>query len=165
MNQVSKYMNSNNLSKRERQKIADKKYRNSPHGKAKLIEDRKTAERKGYMKNYHISTGQKSKQKIYRETERARSLRGIRETPERKRQWLLNKYNLTVEDYNLLLEKQNNLCAICGGISNGRWNCLFVDHCHKTGRVRGLLCFKCNTAIGMLDDNTDSLNRAIEYLK
>lgn len=51
-------------------------------------------------------------------------------------------------------------CAICG--SKVR---LVVDHCHKTGRIRGVLCAKCNSAIGLLGDDTERLASAIEYLK
>ena len=69
------------------------------------------------------------------------------------------KYNLTVEDYNILLESVNNKCEICGsGIG------LCVDHNHSTGEIRGILCFKCNSAIGFLEDDINKLSKAIEYL-
>jgi Recombination endonuclease VII len=67
----------------------------------------------------------------------------------RTRTWpaaLRKKYNLTEEDYELLALQQDGVCAICGGRQkNGSLLC--VDHDHKTGRVRGLLCWRCNTAI------------------
>lgn len=78
---------------------------------------------------------------------------------------LKRNYGLTLDQYNNMLEVQNNKCAICfkdqKDISNFR---LSVDHCHKTGKIRGLLCNSCNTAIGSLNDDTQILNSAINYL-
>ena len=73
---------------------------------------------------------------------------------------LVIKYNLTIEDYNNILEQQNNACAIC---KDGDKK-LVVDHCHSTGKVRGLLCHNCNVALGMFKDNQEILDRAKEYL-
>ena len=57
------------------------------------------------------------------------------------------KYGLTLEDYDNMLEQQKGVCAICGGINpSGRR--LAVDHDHKTGEIRGLLCQHCNTHLG-----------------
>jgi len=77
-------------------------------------------------------------------------------------------YNLSTEDYDLLVEKQNNCCAICGTsalLFSGRKKRLCVDHCHTTGKVRGLLCEPCNTLLGMAKDNQRTLSSAINYLK
>lgn len=68
-------------------------------------------------------------------------------------------FGLSDADYLSMLEKQNKLCAIC---FNGRKLC--VDHCHKTGRIRGLLCRQCNTVLGNSYDNRAVLQSAIEYL-
>jgi len=79
----------------------------------------------------------------------------------------LTKYNITKETYDILSNSQNNVCAICkkpNNIKNGKIKKLGVDHCHKTGRIRGLLCTKCNIGIGMLDDNVNFLESAIKYL-
>lgn len=68
--------------------------------------------------------------------------------------------------YDEMLTKQNGACAICNTkLNSSRYTKLAVDHCHKTGRVRGLLCTACNTAIGLLKDSTERLRSAIEYLK
>lgn len=75
----------------------------------------------------------------------------------------LKRYGLTPESYGSLLEKQNNCCAICQEPSKG--GRLSVDHCHRTGRVRGVLCKNCNTAIGLLRDAPSLFFKAIEYLK
>ena len=73
------------------------------------------------------------------------------------------KINFSFQEFNTLLEKQKNLCAICGNGEKTR--ALSIDHCHKTKKVRGLLCKKCNTAIGMLNDNPELVLSAYNYLQ
>lgn len=68
-------------------------------------------------------------------------------------------YGITPELRDSLSEKQGHVCAIC--LKNRP---LQVDHCHKTGDIRGLLCFQCNTAIGKLQENVETVIRAAEYL-
>jgi hypothetical protein len=74
-------------------------------------------------------------------------------------------YGISLESYNLLLEKQNHKCAICGKekVESDRTFC--VDHNHITGEIRGLLCRNCNSGIGLLQDSEDILYKAIIYLK
>ena len=87
------------------------------------------------------------------------------------RKHLRRKYGMSLEQYNFLFEKQNGVCALCGkpestkrmSKSNGPER-LAVDHCHDTGRIRGLLCFKCNTAVGSIGDDEASAKRVVEYL-
>jgi hypothetical protein len=76
---------------------------------------------------------------------------------------LKSKYGLTESEFNLLLAKQDGKCAICGTTDPGRAN-FCVDHCHKHGHVRGLLCDHCNTAIGKFNDDPATIQRAIDYL-
>lgn len=71
-------------------------------------------------------------------------------------------YGITIEDFELMLNNQNGVCKICSSDNGG--NTLHVDHCHSTGKVRGLLCGKCNTAIGLMNDDIDVLLSAIKYL-
>ena len=71
------------------------------------------------------------------------------------------EYGVSEEDYNAMVLLQNNLCAICNKPSH---RTLHVDHDHKTGRVRGLLCYSCNTGIGLLRDDINYLANAIKYL-
>jgi hypothetical protein len=75
-------------------------------------------------------------------------------------------YGLEKNEYDSLLEYQEHKCYICGTpeeqCSKGTLN---VDHCHSTGKVRGLLCLNCNTAIGHFREDPELLQRAIEYLK
>lgn len=78
----------------------------------------------------------------------------------------LAKYGLTPEGYQELLESQGGACAICGVTENTRKGSdnFHVDHDHRTGKVRGLLCHHCNVALGMVDDDPDRLNAMITYL-
>ena len=83
----------------------------------------------------------------------------------------LYKWGLTPVEYNRLLLKQDNCCAICGCkntskiIKHPKVYPLLVDHNHRTNKVRGLLCGQCNTMLGMAKDNPKILNNAIAYLK
>lgn len=75
----------------------------------------------------------------------------------------LAKYGITADEYDAMWTKQGGVCAICKkDCKTGQ--ALSVDHCHVTGEVRGLLCRKCNTALGHLGDSVDLLHAAIEYL-
>lgn len=87
---------------------------------------------------------------------------------QRKNTKYLQRYGITLEEYNALNESQNGKCAICGNYpSEGRNkdSRLAVDHCHETGKIRGLLCQKCNTGIGLLGDTKESLLKALKYLE
>jgi hypothetical protein len=83
-------------------------------------------------------------------------------------QELRRKYGITLGDYNSLALQQRDACAICGtsekGRARGRKRYWSVDHDHATGAVRGLLCQKCNTILGLCSDDTTVLNAAIHYL-
>lgn len=80
---------------------------------------------------------------------------------------LKNKYGLSVNEYKRTLILQDNQCAICGKhftSQNGSLK-VCVDHDHKTGKIRGLLCGNCNVGLGMLGDSVTILNNAIKYLE
>lgn len=78
-------------------------------------------------------------------------------------QSVLTKYSLTQKDYETLWEKQAGRCKICDKAFKDIKR-PSVDHCHDTGRVRGLLCKQCNTGIGQFKDNPDLLLLACDYL-
>jgi len=75
-------------------------------------------------------------------------------------------YGLGFKEYEQMLFNQNGVCAICSGEppKNQHKTRLNIDHCHTTGKIRGLLCDACNRAIGLLKDSPDLLNKAISYL-
>lgn len=83
--------------------------------------------------------------------------------PRTSRTRLLEKYGLTPADYNRILDEQGGGCAICGDLPS-RNRSLPVDHDHRTGKTRGILCNACNVALGLLKDNPRLMKRAIEYL-
>lgn len=74
---------------------------------------------------------------------------------------LKSKFGLTPEEVAAMLEVQGGACSICGKVSKKG---LVVDHCHKTGAVRGLLCRVCNSFLGRIDDSLEALERVKEYL-
>jgi hypothetical protein len=83
-----------------------------------------------------------------------------------KRAWQLQTlYGITVQEYDLLLNKQDNQCAICGTEACMTGRVFAVDHNHDTGEVRGLLCGKCNIGLGQFSDNPALLVRAAAYLE
>lgn len=73
-------------------------------------------------------------------------------------------YGITETDYNRMFEEQEGKCKICGRHQSDMETSLAIYHDHNTGIVRGLLCNKCNVAIGLLNDNIGSLQAAIQYL-
>lgn len=92
-----------------------------------------------------------------------RKIANIRRAGATNKIYNLKRYGITVEEYNALILKQNNQCAICKKrLTRGRGT--NVDHDHSTGKVRGLLCLHCNTGMGNLMDSEDILYSAIEYL-
>ena len=81
---------------------------------------------------------------------------------------LRRRFGISLFDYSQMLLAQGGKCAICGGTDGGHRNgdpkALAVDHCHTTGKVRGLLCEACNTGIGKLKEDVEILQSAIRYL-
>lgn len=85
-------------------------------------------------------------------------------TPNKHLRHIENRYGLSAEDYLKLKEEQNSCCAICGRSEELFKRRLHVDHSHNTGKVRGLLCSSCNTALGKFEDSPDRLLVAYNYL-
>ena len=78
-------------------------------------------------------------------------------------------FGIEVEQYDQMLQAQGGCCALCktqeySHKRNGRFVRFAVDHCHTTGRIRGLLCWRCNLAIGLLKDDTSAVIRLVNYL-
>lgn len=112
-------------------------------------------------KEYNLAYKKKNSEKLKEGRNRWRLQPATREKI-RVQVWirkLRNRYGLTPEQYYGLVEKQKKKCAICGQEKK-----LTVDHCHITGRVRGLLCGDCNTGIGLLKENIVTLKNAVWYL-
>lgn len=120
----------------------DKKYREKNKERIKQYNEEHKEYIKQYKKKYHY--------------EHKAHLKNI----ERKR-----LYNLSSEDYNKMLLEQNNQCSICGDELKTGTRGRAIDHCHHTGKVRGILCVKCNTTLGMYKDNIETFNSIITYLE
>lgn len=83
---------------------------------------------------------------------------------QRRERWYIRRYGISTDDYNELLKAQNGLCAICNLPGNGKYKKLHVDHCHKTGKLRSLLCVNCNRGLGYFQDNPALLSKASLYI-
>ena len=84
------------------------------------------------------------------------------------KKYALRKYGISLAEFEEMEIKQNGACAICGKkeVHKNQWGNvrLSVDHCHISGKVRGLLCKNCNTGLGGFKDNIENLSKAISYL-
>ena len=115
---------------------------------------------KEYRKKYH-ELNKKRENRKNREWNKAnkKKVSGLARTRR------LRMYGLSKDEYDEMLRDQNGKCAICGLPQlESKWQ-FCVDHCHKTDKVRGLLCFNCNTMLGKVKDSTQVLLNAIEYLE
>jgi hypothetical protein len=139
---------SNSLTKEEKLKVYTKKYYelNKEKIKARIKESSKTEDFKQKRREFNKKRKEANREIYYKK-----------------------RYNITLEEYNKMLILQNSQCGICkiseSEIKHGRNKYFAVDHCHTTGKVRGLLCYKCNCILGFINDNTEHLVNAIKYLK
>jgi hypothetical protein len=99
-------------------------------------------------------------QRMYRERDKDRYRRNTRRTQ------LRVNYGITPDDLNGMITSQGGVCAICQRSldSSTKWLIPHVDHDHKTGKVRALLCGRCNAAIGLFDDNTAVIRASADYI-
>ena len=111
-----------------------------------------------YTKNVYLK---KNREKIRAKERLKASFADFKE--KRKNRLLLKDFGITIHQYKEILSKQNNVCKICNKEDPIRN--LAVDHCHQTGKIRGLLCQKCNTSLGNFQDSIEILEAAIRYLK
>jgi hypothetical protein len=120
-------------------------------------EKEKAAHQKNPAIRKRINDKWKEKRKVYYSDEKRKR--------KYKHEELLRTFGLTLEQYEQMLQSQNNSCAICKRPERAKnAKKLAVDHCHTTGNIRGLLCSNCNRALGLLEDRTDLLKEAIVYL-
>ena len=130
------------------------------------MEDKYKSQRKYYQKNkerikawkqeYRI----KNRGKINEYKRKYRAINREAETLANRKGLLRRKYQMSLREYEELCKKQDYKCAICL-----KENMLIVDHDHKTGKVRGLLCADCNKGLGFFKDNSELLEKARVYLR
>ena len=80
-----------------------------------------------------------------------------------RRSYLKRKYGISIEQFEMMLEEQCGVCAICGK-PRPEERTLHIDHDHKTGEIRGLLCFRCNNALGDFEEEYELFQKAADYL-
>ena len=101
-----------------------------------------------------------------KECDKARVKARHQANPERtKNNDLKRNYGITLQEHQEMYKNQNGVCAICKGEGDGKWKKLCVDHDHKTGKVRQLLCRNCNMVLGQVGDNANLLEEMIKYLQ
>lgn len=128
--------------------------------------------RKEYLRKYWADPiNQQKRREWYKRNAkkiRERDKAHYHRTEERHRElWASKKYGISIETYRELAKR--TVCDICGEPeiskdSKGNIKRLAIDHCHKTGKVRGMLCQKCNQAIGLLQENVSVFEKIIIYL-
>jgi len=111
----------------------------------RLVYQRKRRDRNNELNRKHYATSEKRRMDI-----KATNLR--------------NKFGISIDKYNEMFSKQNGCCAICSTHQQDISKRLAVDHNHETQEVRGLLCMKCNLAVGYLNDSVESAQNLIKYL-
>ena len=153
---------------KEKQHATQKRWRDK--NKGKIVKSSK----KHYAKNKEKVL---AKGKLYRinhperikELAKAKYIRdrdkGYYKSDSYRNNYFKRNYGITVEDYNSILIEQDYKCKICRKKEYIEGKCLAVDHNHKTNKVRGLLCTKCNTAIGLFGEQVSILRKAIKHLE
>ena len=145
---IEKSLSSTSLTKEEKLKAYTKKYyqQNKEKIKARIKEKSKTEDFKEKRRTFNKNRKESNRNLYYKK-----------------------RYGITLEEYNKMLVLQNYQCAICkifeSEIKHGRNTYFAVDHCHTTGKVRGLLCYKCNCILGFINDDKEHLKNAIKYLE
>lgn len=154
-------------------KACDKQRRATRHAANPELEKAKGRNRMSRWRNASPQNWEKARlqslkwHRANKEKTKEANLEWRKNNPEKVRLYdtnkhLKSKYGITLAKYNYLHKLQNGVCSICLKANNNRR--LVVDHCHATGKVRGLLCTPCNTGIGQLKDSPSLLRKAAEYL-
>lgn len=143
---------------RHRQQGREKAARYAAKHSAKISAKRKTPEAKKYQREYQREWAAAHPEKRKEWWDRWFETMG-------REQKLQKLYGMSVPDYMSLLDKQGGLCALCGKPPKKNGRPLHIDHCHETGRVRGILCFTCNGSLGHLGDTVEALEKVMRYLR
>ena len=148
----------------DKRKAYEQKYYASPHGKKIKLDCQKRA----YLRNREsILQKLREKRQTNRETYNASMQEWRRKNPDRVKHYRRKRvFGLSKQQFLELLKACKNKCQVCGTPfthSKGRWKSPYVDHCHKTGMIRGLLCGSCNGAEGFLK-TPENARRLYEYM-
>jgi hypothetical protein len=102
--------------------------------------------------------------KVYNRPNYKRKICNVCRNLQKRDAGLRQRYGISLEEYSKILEIQNGVCAICNEKCPTGRN-LAVDHCHATGKVRGLLCVRCNQGLGHFMDKEDLINNMLNYVR
>ena len=165
------------MNKKEKMKEYKKRWQEANKDRIKELRKKKYEENKERYKKIREANIHKFREKGKKwyaaNKEKAKELRK-KWRDKNKNYWkewdLMRKYSISEGQYQEMLTAQDNKCIICNNKENvkhksGVIKRLAVDHCHSTGKVRGLLCYRCNTSIGKFEDSIELLESAINYLK
>lgn len=136
------------------------KWPNTPEQKAKAASNHKRWRlvnkdkvRANYRRWYHKNLERAQEESRERYANRSERVARLERNSHYK-----SRYGITLEDYERILIAQKGRCVICGSDKAGNvGQCFAVDHCHETGKVRGLLCIKCNAYLGWFEDHSSWL--------
>lgn len=120
---------------------------------------------KRVRKKINASNAQKERIRLYNASSKGKATtsRFYENNPDKFLEYRTKKYGITPDQYNQLLTEQQYCCKVCGVHESELAKSLAIDHCHTHGHVRALLCTNCNTALGLLKENTDIMKKLIEY--
>ena len=140
-------------------------YRRGTGRQTQCIQCSKASAKEWYASNPDY---RKEKARVWR-TENPDYVRDYRKT-NRRRIYMVEsarKYGITTEQFDEMFDRQGGCCGTCQKSFDwtDKQTKPHIDHCHLTGKVRGLLCNKCNTVLGLVEDNAEVLSNLIEYLK
>ncbi len=149
-------------------KHKDKVKKNTASYRAKMISENPESFKEKDKKSTEKYRS-KNKDILINNSRQSRSENPIKYRLYNQKHRLKKLFNLTIEQYNEMLLAQNNLCLICKNPEtiaiNGLIQSLSVDHDHKTGKIRGLLCGHCNRGLGLYKDSPELLREAALYLE
>ena len=114
-------------------------------------------QRKAYLKEHYL----KNKDKIKAQMKDYY----LKNKDKAKEYNLIKYYNLTLNQYNKMLADQNSCCKVCGVHASNFTHGLYVDHNHKTNKIRSLLCTGCNAGLGHLKEDINIMKKLIKYIK
>jgi hypothetical protein len=119
-----------------------------------------------YFHCYKDPSGKSKRRRICKECRNTEQKERYKKNPEIHRAYLYKtQYGITIEEYDQMVVNQGGRCKVCGtDTPNCHHKRFVVDHNHKTGVIRGLLCSTCNTGLGNFFDNPDTLLKAAQYL-
>ena len=128
------------------------------------------AARKAYHKEYHAKWYEANKEKRRKQvSDYGKSQPKEWHQAKGRKYHLKKRYNITQQEYETTLASQDYKCALCGKDASdnkrgGKLDPLHIDHCHKTNKLRDLLCHQCNSGLGQFKDNIEILQKAVQYL-